>query len=110
MDSPRQLVDQLILIFPEFVKEWDKGESFGGVDDYNYHSVFLEFAQVSHRILSGATTNQIKEFCKIINRMVEMGGNLENAVSTCFLEHASQVGVSKIIAPFLSKEAKQELC
>jgi len=76
---------------------------------YNYHSVFQEFAPVSHRMLNGSTTSQIKEFCKIINFMVETGGDLENAVSTCFLEHASQVGVRKIIALYLSKEAKQEL-
>jgi hypothetical protein len=109
MNSPRQLVDQLTTIFPEFLKEWDEGESFGDRENYTYHAVLIEFASLSHRILKGATASQIKEFCQLVNRMVEMGGEIENAVSTCFLEHASQIEVRKIIKPYLSAEAKQEL-
>jgi hypothetical protein len=109
MNTPRQLVDELIAIFPEFEKEWGEGESFGYTGDYNYHTVFLEFAPVSHAILNGVDSRQVEKFCELINRMVLMGGEQENAVSTCFLEHASQVGVRKIIEPYLSKEAKREL-
>jgi hypothetical protein len=109
MDSPQPLVDILILLFPEFIKEWDNGASFGHRENYTYHSVLQEFAPVSLKMLSNATTSQIKDFCNLLNRMVEIGGDHENAVSTCFLEHASQVGVRKIIAPYLSKEAKREL-
>jgi hypothetical protein len=109
MNTPRELVDQLISIFPEFLEEWDEGESFGGIGVYNYHTVLIEFAPISYRMLNGGTPNQIKKFCDLINHMVEMGGDQENAVSTCFLEHASQIGVRKIIKPYLSKEAEQEL-
>jgi hypothetical protein len=109
MDSPRQVVDQLIRIFPAFLNEWDEGESYGFKGKYNYHCVFQEFTPVSHMLFNKATTSQIKEFCELINSLIEIGGVCENAVSTCFLEHASQVGVSKIIAPYLSKEAKKEL-
>jgi len=109
MNSPQQLVDQLIKIFPEFSNDWDEGESYGYKGNYTYHCVFLEFTPVSHMIFSRATNDQITDFCKLINRIVEMGGDIENAVSTCFLEHASQVGVRKIIAPYLSTEAKEEL-
>jgi hypothetical protein len=109
MNTPAQLVHSLIMIFPEFTKEWDKGESYGCDRDYNFHTVLLAFAPVSHAILSGAAPGQIKKFCELINLMVEIPGEIENAVATCFLEHASQVGVHKIIEPYLSKKAKQEL-
>jgi hypothetical protein len=108
-NTPSQLLDHLIAIFPEFYSEWSKGESHRYSEQYSYHSVFQEFAPVSYRILNRATPNQIQEFCELINHMVDIGGELENAISTCFLEHASQIGVSKIIKPFLSKEAKKEL-
>jgi len=109
MITPRHLVDQLIMIFPGFSEEWDAGESFGKSGDYNYHTVLQTFAPVSQKLLNGATPSQVREFCELINQMVALGGALENAVSTCFLEHASQVGVRKIIKPYLSKEAKHEL-
>jgi hypothetical protein len=41
--------------------------------------------------------------------MVAAGGEKENAISTCLLEHASQVKVRNIIRPHLSAAAKEEL-
>jgi hypothetical protein len=45
----------------------------------------------------------------MINAMVEAGGERENAISTCLLEHASQVKLRAIIRPYLSEAAKREL-
>jgi hypothetical protein len=41
--------------------------------------------------------------------MFAAGAEKENAISTCLLEHASQVKVRNIIHPHLSAAAKEEL-
>ena len=109
-NTPQKIADKLIQLFPDFEKEWDEGESFGYEDgDYSFHVVFMEFAPVAHQMLSKASENQVKLFCTIINEMVANGGEEENAISTSLLEHASQVGIRKIIKPYLSQEAKKEI-
>jgi len=108
-NSPRELVNQLIDILPALAKEWNEGEVFSANRECTYHVVFLSFGPKSLRLLDAATTKQIKEFCVLINYAVEKGGELENAVSTCFLEHASQIGVRKMLKPYLSAKAKGEL-
>jgi len=40
---------------------------------------------------------------------VAKGGDPENAVDTCFLEHAHQTGIAKRLGPFLSTQAKAML-
>jgi len=109
INSPRELVNHLINIFPAFVQEWDEGEGFGVKGHYTYHVVFLTFGSESRTLLNKATTNQIEEFCALINYAVKKGGELENAVSTCFLEHATQLGVLNMIKRCLSVKAKGEL-
>jgi len=109
INSPQDLVDQLIRLFPTFLQEWDEGESFGYHGDYEFHTVFLIFGPKSYEFLKKAAPNQIREFCILVNHLVEKGGDFENAVSTCFLEHASQLGVREIIEPFLSTEARREI-
>lgn len=110
MTTSKQLVEKLIAIFPEFDEEWDHGEGFGYEnDDFSAHSVFLTFNPVSTKLLDNATEKQTKNFCDLINSLVDEGGDSENAVSTCFLEHATQLKVRKKIKPFLSAKAKNEL-
>lgn len=109
ISSPRELADELVRIFPPFSEHWDEGESLGYDGDHTLHTVFLTFAAKSHELLHNAEPKQLEEFCTIVNSFVERGGNFENAVSTCFLEHASQLGVRKIIKPLLSAEARREV-
>ena len=71
MDTPQRLVEQPSAIFPEFAEKWDGGESFGYCENYTYDSVLLNFTEVSHRLLNGATISRVKEFCALINHMVE---------------------------------------
>ena len=46
---------------------------------------------------------------KLINEAVDAGGDLENAVSTGFLEHLHQIEATKYLLPYLTERAKQEL-
>lgn len=107
--SPQDLVERLMSIFPGFRGTWDEGEAFGYDGDYTFHAVFLTFGPESQSLFKEATTDQVQEFAHLVNRMVENGGKQENAVSTCFLEHASQIGVRKLIEAYLSAEARREL-
>jgi hypothetical protein len=110
MTKPIELVEKLIRIFPSFEAEWDGGEAFMYENsNFSTHSVFLTFGPISNKLLSEATEKQIKNFCNLINNLVKEGGESENAVSTCFLEHASQLKVRTFIQPYLTKEAKNEL-
>jgi len=52
---------------------------------------------------------QIRALGVWISEAVTADGDLENAVSTCFLEHAGQVGVNRLLRPFLSAQAKAKL-
>jgi hypothetical protein len=84
---------------------------FGGIlgtadGKYNYHTVFQEFSEMN---LTCASECQIRDLCAIINDFVSRGDDHEDAVSTCFLEHTSQIGVRKLIMPYLSESAKTEL-
>jgi hypothetical protein len=109
IETPKDLVIALIDLFPGFRNDWDEGESFGGIGQYNFHTVFMEIAPVCSDYLAMASPRKVEAFCAIINSFVASGGDMENAVSTCLLEHASQVGIAKTIKPHLSQVARAEL-
>ena len=105
--SPADLVRELTAIFPEFAEIWDKGHSFGYTsDDCTFHAVFQEFSALD---LARSPAQQIQKLCALINDFVAQGGDYENAVSTCFLEHAARIGARNILKPCLSAAAKREL-
>jgi hypothetical protein len=109
IDKPRDLVNRLIHLFPEFEAEWDEGEGYGCLGCYGYHTVFTELAPDCRSYLEKSSPATVKSFCDLINAFVSASGDKESAVSTCLLEHASQVGIRKIVNPYLSQAAKQEL-
>jgi hypothetical protein len=52
-----------------------------------------------------------KQLCRLgewLSEAVSVSGPLENAVSTCFLEHVHQLKVDRRLAPYLSKSAKEK--
>jgi hypothetical protein len=74
---------------------------------WSHHSImsdFLEFFAKNHAAFTG---KQLQAVGKWINDAVLAGGDLENAISTCFLEHATQVRINRILQPYLSPEAKR---
>jgi hypothetical protein len=110
VNSPRELVNRRAEIFPIFIRDWHEREAFDHKDrKYSYHSVFLTFGPESLRFLSNAAQKQIKEFCALVNYSVAKGGDLENEVSTCFLEQGPRLGVRKIIQSYLSREVRSQL-
>jgi hypothetical protein len=103
IDSPTALADHLIALFPSFAAELEDE------DIENYHQVVQRLAPVIAGYLEGSPERTLSRFCELVNGMADAGGEKENAISTCLLEHASQVGVRKIIRPHLGAAAKREL-
>src|SRR4051812_33236734 len=101
--SPAGLAETLTEMFPEFASELDDEEVT------SYHQVVQRLAPVITGYLQGAPKGTVERFYEVVNAMVAAGSEKENAISTCLLEHASQVKVRSIIRPYLSAAAKQEL-
>ena len=103
IDSPSELAEQLIGLFPAFAAELE--------DEVieNYHQVIQRLAPAIAGYLQASPESTVKKFCELVNFMADAGGERENAISTCLLEHASQVQVRKIIRPYLGVAAKREL-
>jgi hypothetical protein len=100
--SPAALAETLTGMFPEFASELESEEAT------SYHQVIQRLAPVISGYLQRAPA-QVEDFCDLVNAMVAAGAEKENAISTCLLEHASQVKVRNIIRPHLSAAAKEEL-
>jgi hypothetical protein len=90
-------------MFPAFAAEL-KDEEVS-----SYHQVVQRLAPVVSGYLQGAPKQTVQRFCEVVNAMVAAGSEKENAISTCLLEHASQVKLKDIIRPYLSAAAKEEL-
>ena len=101
--SPVDFRVTLIRLFPEFASKSDE------TDTGTYHQVAMELAPHLKRYLEGKYEREVRAFCEHVNEMVEAGGDQRNAIETCLLEHASQVGCAKILKPFLSSAAREEL-
>jgi len=104
INSPAELLATMTAMFPAFTSEFDDEDE----GEATYHQVVRQLAPVIAGYLRDTPT-QVEAFCNLVNAMVAAGGEKENAISTCLLEHASQVGVRNTIRPHLSPAAKQEL-
>ena len=105
--SQDQLLNRLCSLFPDFRAEWAaecEDEVFPSKSLHTVYQSFLPF--VSRLELDERQSSGLAAF---FNSEVQKGGNAENAVSTCVLEHLSQVRMLGKIRPFLSAEARRRL-
>jgi hypothetical protein len=112
---PQETLRQLYAIFPAFESSWahEQAPAQDGLVDGVYYewshqavlTSFLEYFSMSYRSFS---EKQLRAFGDWINAAVADDDDLENAVSTCFLEHSRQVGINRALAPYLSPEAKRK--
>ncbi len=103
VDSPSDLAGALTALFPAFADELDDHEIA------TYHQVLQLLAPRVAAFLHSSSERATKSFAGLLNAMVSKGGDQENAVSTCLLEHASQIGIRKLIRPHLTREARSQL-
>ena len=104
------LQEKLVELYPVLEKELEEDYDYRYNPNLTYHHIWMAFVPISHRCLIGSNIKTLKEFCGIVNYMVDEGGDKENSVSTCLLEHASQLQIRKIIKPYLTSKTKNELC
>ena len=103
VDTPQDLADALVDLFPSFAVELEDE------DLPTFHRVFFLLVPHLRRCLESASDKAVNTFCGYINAFVDAGGVKKNAVSTCLLEHASQVGVCKVLLAQLTPAAKKGL-
>jgi hypothetical protein len=96
---------QLQELLPDFTHSWEDEDEWPGLER-SFHSVIRDLADYFPGMCLSLHEKQLRAFAAWVNGMVEAGGDLENAVSTCFLEHSGQLGVYKLLAPHLTALAK----
>jgi hypothetical protein len=101
--SPQELREELIELCPAFAQDE------GGSDATNFHELVMAFNHYLRFVLSQDSPREARRFGQVVNRLVEAGGPQQNAIETCLLEHASQIGVTKLLKPHLTAAAKKEL-
>jgi hypothetical protein len=104
--TPKQLLAELVAIFPNFQDYALDDET--SIDSLTVHSVMFLFTDFFPGAYSTCSDRQLIKFGSWLNEAVQVDDELENAVSTCFLEHTRQIGVATLLAPHLSKLAKQK--
>lgn len=103
ISSVQEMVDFLVEFDPAFETELE----IEVPEELNYHLVMMRFAQyfgANHRSYSA---KQLRRLGDWLNACMAAGGKVENAVWTCFLEHSRQLKVNRVLAPYLSQQAKR---
>lgn len=77
-------------------------------EELNLHRVMMLFAQYFGANGNRFSEKQLRRLGEWLSSAVSTPGELENAVSTCFLEHIRQLRVNRLLAPYLSKSAKDK--
>jgi len=70
-----------------------------GEDVTSYHQVIRQLAPVIGGYLRKAEKQTVEQFCGLVNDMIASGGQPENSISTCLLEHAVLLKVRDLIRP-----------
>src|SRR5215471_18001786 len=97
--SPNELRTALIALFPDFESQCEH-------EPRTFHSVMIDFAVYFGGNAAAFSPKQLQAFADLVNSAVAGGGDLENAVSTCMLEHLHQIRVTKLLRPYLTMQAK----
>jgi hypothetical protein len=103
--TPEEKLQQLQQLLPGLDHAWQDEDQWPGLGR-SFHAVARTLTDYLPARCDSLTKRQLRAFAAWINGMVQAGGDLANAVSTCFLEHTRQIGVYKMIAPHLPALAK----
>ena len=98
MQRPQDTLRQLCEIFPPFKAVWDEegappedGLVDGIYYKWSHHHVVQAFLGCFATHHTSFSERQLQQFGAWVDRAISVAGDLENAVSTCFLEHTRQV-------------------
>jgi hypothetical protein len=98
--TARELWTRLTALFPGFTEyhtlaELEESERD---DTATLHSVMFPFTQFFGGRHTTFTDKQLSTLGTLLNESVAVEDDLENAVSTCFLEHLHQIRGYKVLA------------
>ena len=77
-------------------------------EELTLHRLMGLFAQYFGANGKRFSVKQLRRLGEWLSSAVSVPSELENAVSTCFLEHTRQLKVNRLLAPYLSKLAKEK--
>jgi hypothetical protein len=100
--APKDTAEFLIALDPPFETELELEDP----QELNNHRIMMIFAKYFAANRASFSAKQLRRLGDWLNSAVAAGGELENAVSTCFLEHVRQLKVNRMLAPYLSQAAK----
>jgi len=106
--EPMELLASLTGIFPQFGQEdvvEDVTDSPAGVGLPCVMHNFTQYFGADHQEFS---ERQLTSLGQLLDEAVMVDDQLENAVSTCMLEHLRQINGYKALSPYLSKTAKEK--
>lgn len=103
-ETAEGLLAILTAIYPSFqpLAEDDPFLEAAG-DGLAYHAVMREFAVFFGREAITSTPDQLQRLTALLVQGCEAGGKLENAISTCLMEHTRQLGVERTLRPWLAQ-------
>jgi hypothetical protein len=102
--SPEQLLEELFAIFPQYRARYD-GPIHDGTP--TFHSVLMAFTPFFGAEGASLSEAQLRSFGAMVSAAVAAGGSLDNAFSTCLLEHLHQIRASGVLRPYLSELARE---
>jgi len=105
--TPEELIQRLSELVPHFATEWaeDRADEEWTL---TFHRVMRTFTYVFGKARVSLSDAQLKGVANLVNDCVAFDDDIENAVSTCFLEHLHQVNSLKSLWPYLSPKARRE--
>ncbi len=101
--SPEQLPEEFFAIFPEYRAEHRPIHD----DAPTYHSVHMAFTPFFGGRSASFSERQLRSFGELVSTAVAAGGSLENAISTCLLEHLHQIRALRVLRPYLTERARE---
>ena len=97
--TPQQLLDVLQAICPDFAVDL---ADFADAD-LGFHNIMMTFSWYP---IAALTQDQLQALGAVFNQAVAEDDILENAVSTCLLEHLRQIHAYEALSPYLDERAK----
>jgi hypothetical protein len=105
--SPDELASALTLIFPAFQVEEPRNDPEQVANLATFHSVMFAFTPFFGKSAASCSERQLRSFGALLNDAVREPGPVENAISTCFLEHLRQIHAEKVLRPFVGPLVKE---
>ncbi len=94
----------LVSVDPAFQAAWELDEP---EPEFTHHAVVQAYAVHLGRNHRSYSPKQLRKLGDWLSEAVANGGEIENAVATCLLEHLRQLKLNRLLNPYLSKAAKE---